>query len=470
MAYGARWQRQLYDRAPAALKNLITSVYGLQQRRARYGRHYVEALATLAEEERMTSDALVERQLVRVRSFLSRAQRDSMFHRARFAEAGFSPDQLRSLDDLRALPVMTKEEIRANADRIASSRLRDLDVRWLHTSGTTGKALHIPMAASAFQREYAFRASHYRWGGIELDGGDRLAFAFGHPVTPASRSEPPFWSYDHANGWLLMSSYHLGERQLGAYIRELERFRPAMIAGYPSSLYLLALAHERYGTGRFRPRSAFAASETLLEHQRIAIERGFGCRVLVWYGNTEMCANIVECASGSLHGRLEHSYLEVLDDAGRPAREGHLVCTGFGNDAFPLIRYDIGDVVERSDARACDCGRPGVFFRRILGRVEDYVITPDGRYIGRLDHLFKDALRVREAQLVQVSPDALKIRLVVREGYGPADEQQIASEARSRLGDAISLRFEYVDTIERTPAGKFRFVVSSVHGRTGPSS
>lgn len=470
MAYGSRWQHQLYDRAPPSIRNLITSVYGFQQRRARYGRHYHEALAELAETERMTTDALIERQLAHVRAFLTRAQHDSPFHRARFAEVGFSPDRFRHADDLRVLPILTKEDVRTSAAQIASTRSSELDVRWLHTSGTTGKALHIPMAGAAFQREYAFRASHYRWGDIELDGKDRLAFAFGHPVAPASSNEPPFWAYDHANGWLLMSSYHLAEQHLPAYIRELERYRPAMLAGYPSSLYLLALAHERYGTGRFRPRSVFAASETLLDHQREAIERGFGCRALVWYGNTEMCANIVECSAGSLHGRIEHSFIEVLDDEGRAARVGRLICTGFGNDAFPLIRYDIGDVVEISDTRACACGRPGVFFRRVVGRTEDYVITPDGRYVGRLDHLFKDAVRVREAQLVQNRPDELMIRLVVRDGYGPPDEQQIAREARVRLGDAIALRFEYVNEIERTATGKLRFVVSSLPKRSGPSS
>ena len=70
--------------------------------------------------------------------------------------------------------------------------------------------------------------------------------------------------------------------------------------------------------------------------------------------------------------------------------------TGFANDATPFIRYRIGDVGTRSK-RPCSCGRPGEVFLDVDGRIEDYVVTPDGRWIGRMDHVFKEQLEIAEA-------------------------------------------------------------------------
>ena len=105
-----------------------------------------------------------------------------------------------------------------------------------------------------------------------------------------------------------------------------------------------------------------------------------------WYGNTEMCGNIVECSQGELHLKEEHSMVEVLDEQDRPCgpgESGRLVCTGFGNDAFPLIRYEVGDRVTLAKEQAARCGRGGTIVETIEGRVEDYIFTPDGRMVGR---------------------------------------------------------------------------------------
>jgi phenylacetate-CoA ligase len=466
MGYDLGWRKHLYDRAPYAVKNAFASAYGAQQRFHRYGPHYRDVLQRLQREEYISSATLHERRLELVRDFLLDAQANSPYYGALFAEYGFSPRKMTSLADLAKLPVLSKETVRNEGARITSRRLRALDVRWMHTSGTTGKSLRFPMSAYGFQREYAYRANHYRWAGVSLDARDRLAFAFGHPVAAADRTEPPFWTYDRVNNWLLMSSYHLSERNLPSYVAELERFQPLMLAGYPSSVYLLAKAVERWGKGRLNVRAVFTASETLLDHQRAAIERGLGCEVFMWYGNTEMCANIVECKYGSLHGRIDHSHMEVVDAEGQPAIEGRLVCTGFGNRAFHLVRYDIGDVVRRSERSECKCGRPGEFFMRVVGRMDDYVLTPDGRSVGRLDHIFKDAQNVREAQIIQRDLAEITIRVVRREPYDVGDERRLAAETRLRLGSEMRIRFEYVDALERTSAGKLRFIVSHLHTGT----
>jgi phenylacetate-CoA ligase len=409
-----------------------------------------------------TNEQLNDIQFHRVKEFLIHAGRLSVFYQRLFRAHGFEPAEMRSLSDLSVLPILDKQTVRSQLREIVPDNLQQHRVRWVHTSGTTGMGLRFPVSSDCFQREYAFRFLHYLWGGIRE--GERYAFCSGHPVTYYDRQRPPFWVYDRANNWLLLSSYHLTEKNLPQYVAELDKFEPALLAGYPSSLYLLALANQRLGQ-RVHPRAVYTASETLFDFQRRAIEESFGCKVFMWYGNTEMCANIVECERGKNHLKLEHSYVELLGPDGHASPAGgdaRLVCTGFGNYATPLIRYEIGDVAVASRQQSCDCGRGGLMIDRVVGRTEDYVATPDGRLVGRLDHLFKDAVRVKHAQIVQDEVDKVTVRIVKDRAYTKSDEDEILREARLRLGSSISIRFDYVDEIERTSNGKFRFIVSNL--------
>jgi phenylacetate-CoA ligase len=119
-------------------------------------------------------------------------------------------------------------------------------------------------------------------------------------------------------------------------------------------------------------------------------------------------------------------------------------------------------VAVASTEQACDCGRGGTIIERVVGRTEDYVLTPDGRLVGRLDHLFKDAVRVKHAQIVQDELDKITIRIVKDRAYTKSDEDEILREARLRLGSSIGIQFDYADEIERTSNGKFHFIVSNL--------
>jgi phenylacetate-CoA ligase len=92
--------------------------------------------------------------------------------------------------------------------------------------------------------------------------------------------------------------------------------------------------------------------------------------------------------------------------------------------------------------------------------MEDYVVTPDGRQIGRLDHIFKGAVEVKEAQILQRSIQEIVVRMVPRSGFDESARRTLDREFRARLGDEIDIRYEQVDAIPRGEDGKFRAVVS----------
>jgi phenylacetate-CoA ligase len=104
----------------------------------------------------------------------------------------------------------------------------------------------------------------------------------------------------------------------------------------------------------------------------------------------------------------------------------------------------------------------GRLVKAIDGRKEDYLVLSDGSLVGRIDHLFKDATSVTEAQVVQRKRGEAIFRIVRAEGYATKDEDALRREVTDRFGDRLGISFEYVDALPRSSRGKLRLVVSEM--------
>ena len=168
----------------------------------------------------------------------------------------------------------------------------------------------------------------------------------------------------------------------------------------------------------------------------------------------------------NLHIQPYHSHVRILrednTEAG-PGEIGRIVATNFTNYSFALINYDIKDVVKVSENQKCQCDKGGMILDYILGRIEDYIITPEGRFVGRLDHLFKDAKYVKNGQIVQNDIKQVIIRIEKENGFTAAIEKAILREARERLGKSIRIQFEYVTEMAREQNGKLKFIVQNIN-------
>ena len=121
---------------------------------------------------------------------------------------------------------------------------------------------------------------------------------------------------------------------------------------------------------------------------------------------------------------------------------GEILATGFSNLGMPFLRYRTGDVatLRMDPPESVSRGRPVI--DAIDGRIEDYVVTPDGRRVGRMDHAFKNARALRELQIVQKTPEAILLRVVPAEAFNARARSEIEGELRSRLGHQIRIDFE----------------------------
>ena len=170
------------------------------------------------------------------------------------------------------------------------------------------------------------------------------------------------------------------------------------------------------------------------------------------------------CRLNRLHVDMEYGIVEVepIEETEDYVR-GPLLVTGLGTVATPFIRYRIGDVGTRLKS-ACECGRPGDVFLDIDGRIEDYVSTPDGRLVGRLDHIFKEQYDIEEAQIVQEDIDSISLLVVAGDRFSDRHRKNLVREVHSRLGPDIRVDIELVSSIPRELNGKFRAVKSLISG------
>ena len=91
-----------------------------------------------------------------------------------------------------------------------------------------------------------------------------------------------------------------------------------------------------------------------------------------------------------------------------------MICTGLFNFAMPLIRYKVGDVAIPLDEK-CSCGRMLPLVKSIEGRIDDMILTPEGRFISpaSMSLAFEFAKNIKEAQIVQNAKEKIELKLKV---------------------------------------------------------
>jgi len=133
------------------------------------------------------------------------------------------------------------------------------------------------------------------------------------------------------------------------------------------------------------------------------------------------------------------------------------------NHAMPLIRYDLGDLALSATTR-CECGRALPCIERVLGRVNDMIVTGEQKYIPsvRFYTLFETYDKVRQFQVVQTEPNVVVVRIVPAGEFNGAETDELRGKLARFLGDGVTINFELVEHIQPEPSGKIRNVVSLV--------
>lgn len=458
----------LYGHMPILLQNLACSAHGLREGRVRAGSVFRPRYDSLVASDFASQRTISEYRDVQVARLIKHAYETVPYYRRVMDERGILPRDVTSVAELARMPLLHKEDVVAHFDEMLSGAYNVKELRSARTSGTTGTALRFYTTDEALAFQWAVWWRHRARFGVR-PGTWHLNFTI-RPVVPAAQTRPPYWRWNYPMRQALVSMQHVRPAHAAEVAAFIDRHGFDYFVGYPSVIHEFVRSLQDCGLTLSRPPSyVFLGAEGLEEYQRDAIVAATGACISDQYGFAEGCGNASRCECGSYHEDWEFGVLEchepALDADG--ARSGKVLATGFANQAFPFIRYVVGDSGTWSkEGFRCPCGRESAVLTRIEGRNEDYIITPEGARVMRFGHLFKETDGIREAQVVQREADSILIRYVPRAGFSSADEDKVRRQVHEWVSAGMRVEFEAVPEIPRSASGKFKPVVSELGDRS----
>lgn len=455
-------QFEIYSRLPVSFQNLLCSLYGYKLEHQRYGKDYHHIFESLVESDFWPKDQIMAYKEEQLSKIIEYAFKHCPYYRQRYTSLGLSPRDFTGIESLKKFPVLTKEDVRTNWQGMLSD---EYDVRQLipyHTSGSTGKALDFYWTKHNLQFYWAvvWRGRH-RFG---ISKGDLHLNFSGKIVVPITQNKPPYWRYNKALNQYMLNMQHISERKIKDIAGFINEHDFDFFVGYPSIINALAVLVKEAGINiKKSPKYIFSSAEKMYDYQKQCIESVFhGSHIVEHYGFSENVAAASKCNDYVYHEDFELGHLELENPQKvEKGYVGSMLSTGFQNLAMPFIRYEIGDVATFSD-KQCSCGRNSQIIVDIDGRLEDYIITPEGTRIMRLDYIFKNTSSIKECQVTQKELGSIVIRIVKRDDFSKRTEENIIENIHKMISPSFKVLFEYVDEIPRTKAGKFKAVVSEL--------
>lgn len=447
----------IYYKLPVFFQNGAVSALGLKLKRERFTVAGDKMLETLMQSRTFSSDQIAQYQDAEFANIAKHAIHTTQFYSNWARENGIDPNAISGLKDLVLFPVIEKNFLRENSALFRSTDPGLTRKQFcLHTSGTTGTPLTVWTDKDSRSRHYAFFSRLRAEYGVASN--DKRATLFGRIIMPASQTNPPFWRYDFFQKNLLMSSYHLNEKNLGYYYHKLAAYKPAEIFAYPSSIYAIAEYIVKHSLAPLSLKLIMTTAENLLPHQKAIIKKAFHAPVVNQYGCTEMAFFCSEFSDGLMKFHPEHGITEVRHSSGTISTEGsgELIATGFINWSMPVIRYAVGDQVLLTGRDS----QGKQILGDVAGRTDDVIYTLDGTPIGRLDPIFKGGNGIKCAQIVQSESGSVNLRLVPDEFYTDQHGDALKHELIKRLGNELDISITLLETIEKEKNGKFKPVIS----------
>lgn len=384
------------------------------------------------------------------------------YHRL-FNRLGLKPGSIRKIEDLRLLPVLSRETIREHWEDFKPLHLGRMRYREESTGGTTGSPFTYRISNNDRFLSGAILYRGWGYGGYRL--GDRTMFLAGASLDVGTKPYLVKRFHEIARNLRKLSSFEMDDLGMRHFTSVMNTFKPKFLRGYASSIYFYARWLVENDVKIHQPVSVFTTSEKLYPRMREKIREAFGCDVYDGYGLNDSGVTAFECPEHrGMHIDTERSIAEVIGADGQPLEEGEgrILGTSLHNYALPFLRYDTGDVgVLKKDG--CSCGRGYSLLGEICGRSGDLLRTPEGKTINSLFFatILDEAAAVREYQIVQEKLDKIIIRLATTPQFDSRQLGDIASIVRSR-SEGWNVEFELVDRIEKTSAGKYKYVINKV--------
>jgi phenylacetate-CoA ligase len=241
------------------------------------------------------------------------------------------------------------------------------------------------------------------------------------------------------------------------YIEKMNVLKPMSIWAYVEAADTLARFIKKNNLYIESPKFIISTAGTLHPEMRILIENVFSCPVYNQYGSRETGPMAIECKERKgFHEFFWMNYIEIIDS--------RVYVTSLNNFSMPLIRYDIGDIAEKSKIIRCRCGRAGLKFKQIEGREANFFKTPSGGVVHGeyFTHQFYFVDWIKKFQIVQKDYDLILFNIVLNSKKNTADISKIEANTRLVMGKSCRIEWVFVDEIDSSQSGKYFYTICKI--------
>ena len=402
--------------------------------------------------------------LERLRALLTKAGKHVPYYRDYFKNLGFDPQKIESLADLQKLPFLTKTVIRTEGERMKADNARGL--ARFNTGGSSGEPLIFFIGTERVSHDVAAKWRATRWWDVDI--GDPEIVVWGSPIELGTQDKVRIIR-DKLMRTELMPAFQMNETNLNQFVARICERRPKMLFGYPSAISHVAAHAQKRGVplNKLGIKVVFCTSERLNDHQREAISNAFGCPVANGYGGRDAGFIAHECPAGNMHITAEDIIVEIIDENGKiqpSGVTGEIVTTHLATADYPFIRYRTGDIGTLSNEK-CSCGRGLPLLKEIQGRSTDFVVAADGTVMHGLAliYILRDQPGVKEFKVIQESAELTRVLIVTEPPFKPEIVNTIITGFKQRLGEAVEIDVQVMDSIPGEKSGKFRYIISNAN-------
>jgi phenylacetate-CoA ligase len=415
--------------------------------------------------ETMPREQIQQLQLIKLKRMCDYAYATVPFHKRCWDEAGFHPEQLKTLDDLRRIPFMTREEwMESLQEKPLFGEMLSTDptnaIRYHLTSGTTGRT---PIRVLDSTKDWEWIAEMWCYGlwGFGIRPEDIVYFAFGYG------SFIGFWGAHYACEKIGALVIPGGAQTTEARIKQMVELGVTTVCSTPT--YALNMWQKAREMGIDLAKDSkvdkiIASGEPAgsIPAAKRQLEEAWGAKCGDTAGMTEIgTIMIFECSHqpGGTHIIEDHFVEEVIDpETTEPVGYGELgerVVTSFGRGFIPLIRYRSKDLVMKVPASTCDCGRTwDIYDGGIRGRTDDMkLVRGTNVYPRAVESIVREYVAIDEFQIYLWRKDDLQDEITVKIEIKPDHETDWHSLHRTLAKDLANAHEGLRFNIERVDHG-----------------
>lgn len=383
---------------------------------------------------------------------INHAYYHTRYYRRIMDNLNLTPEDIKTLNDLKLLPVLTREDIKNHFEDIIPDNIKLFPYRTCSTGGSTGQPMQYLCSEATWGFVTAMKI--YSWKQTGYKYGDKFVSLGSSSLFPVNRKSIVHEIYFRLRNTIPLNGMNMDDEHCSHYMRIIERNKVRYIYGYATAIYLLADYCKKNGI-EWHFNAAFATAEKLTPYYRQVIEETWSTQVMDCYGSRDGCITAYEIEPGNYHVGYA-SWFEASDN-----QPSELYATNLIDFAFPLIRYSNCDEVLMWDSSA-KSRYNGQIMKQVIGRTSDVVSFDNGHRLttSGFNSLFR-SFNVEAFRITKNGNLSILVQIQKRPTYTQDEHELLNATIKKYVGDEVDVCFEYVDRFEPLKNGKRSFLLNS---------